>query len=229
MYWVGFAAAWKHSSYSFNSSCHTFIPRIWTQRHSIYIILWQLLQWNEQTLQWKLSPGLRGLLREPYHSPPWPHFYPPSPALSIPSHTGLQSVPTPFSHPTPLHLLFLLPEGSMSDFFSSIRPQLHISTAKRLSLITQQKLGLLKLQRTHKKKLFYFFPSTCFPIYCILPSLKYKLDQYPCSYLNYPIYHFISITWYHIWRRRVHKKIFFGMVRSMFLHESNWTKCLRLF
>lgn len=169
-----------------------------------------------ETLSWPKRPAQRAL-----PLPTLASFLSTLPCTQHPKPYWPSVSSHPFLSPNTLHLLFLLPEGCMSDFFSSIRPQLHISIAKRLSFITQQKLGLLKRQRTHKKKLFCFFPSTCFPIYCILPSLKYKLDQYPCSYLNYLSYHFISITWYHIWRRRVHKEIFFGMVRSMFLHESN--------
>ena len=97
--------------------------------------------------------------------------------------------------------------------------------------VTKEQLNNKKLQRAHKKSLFYLFLSACFLVYCIPPSLKYELEWYPCNYLNYLnyfIYHFIWHTVPYL-EEQGSQKIYFRILKSMFLHESNWTKGLRLF
>lgn len=201
MHQSGFTAAWKLYSYFSSSLCRIFIPCMWIQRHSIYLILWNLFlqstdYWDEQKSSVEMLLAWEACSMSP---------------LTFCSHPGLISVHPPLNLASQITLALgqFPPPPVIQQLLTSCSPclraaclafsleldlSLHISTAKWLSLITQQKLGLLQLQRTHhKQQLFYLFPSICCFVYWIFPFLKYKPGQYPCSFLNHLTCHFVSI------------------------------------
>lgn len=135
-----------------------------------------------QNLQEKLPLGLKSsaqwALLPPTHQLSLISVHP---SLHLPSQVTLAFSQFPSISSASPHLLFLLPGSSMSIASLIVSPLTHGYCPS-----TQEKLRLPNylLQRTHHKQyLFYLFPPTCFLVYCVSSSLKYKLDQYQCSYV----------------------------------------------